>query len=290
MDSKILSGKEVSRHIKQKLAEQTALFTSKTHRKPGVGIILCGNNPASEVYVRNKLKTAEKLGFQSFFEHFGPDKNKLFETIEHFNKHPEIDGYIIQLPLPRELHLDENQILEMIDPSKDADGFHPFNLGKVLNESGDIFPATPAGILEILKYYQIPTEGKHVVITGRSTIVGKPMALLMMRKNNPGNASVTLIHSRIKEPEKYIRQADIFISSVGIPKLWNSRHIAPGTIVIDVGINRDENGKLCGDVDFEDVYPIVQAITPVPGGVGPMTVSMLLSNVLKLAQKREGFI
>ncbi len=286
MNPKILNGKEVARYIKEKLQTGAEAFYSQTGRKPGVGIILCGDNPASKVYVRNKLKTAEKLGFATFPEIFEADSKKLLRAVERFNEHPEIDGYIIQLPLPSELGLNENELLEKIDPAKDADGFHPFNLGKTLNESGDIFPATPAGILEILKYYRIPTEGKHVVIAGRSTIVGKPLALLLARRNDPGNAAVTLIHSRIKNPEEYIRRADIFISSVGIPRLWNRRHISPGTVVIDVGINRDENGKLCGDVDFEDVYPIVAAITPVPGGVGPMTVAMLLSNVLRLAFRK----
>ncbi len=276
----ILDGKNLANHILRQLAEEVKQYTDNHYPVPGLGIITAGNDPAGKVYIKSKLKKAAAAGFATFHVHVEHSEDELIDVIKRYNADPSIHGYIVQLPLPA--HIDTNRIIELIDPKKDADGFHPLNLGRIMNENPVVFPATPAGIIEILKYYDIDPASKHVVIAGRSQIVGKPLAVMLASKFPFGNATVTLIHSRTPQPEKYIRQADIFISAVGRPKVWNRMHIAENTVVIDVGINRDETGKLCGDVDFEDVKSIAKAITPVPGGVGPMTVAMLLQNTWSL--------
>jgi methylenetetrahydrofolate dehydrogenase (NADP+)/methenyltetrahydrofolate cyclohydrolase len=283
----ILDGRSLSKIILEEIKTEVEHLLQRNLPRPGLGIITVGNDPAGQVYVRNKLKKAGKTGFHTVHKHIENSEKELLESIEEFNTNPGIHGFIVQLPLPG--GMDANAVIERINPGKDADGFHPVNLGRIINENPVIFPATPAGIIEFFKHYGIETQGKHVVVAGRSRIVGKPLAMMLASKSAYANATVTLIHSRTKNPEAYIRQADIFISAVGRAKIWNSRHISQNTVVIDVGINTDENGKLCGDVDFEDVADKVSAITPVPGGVGPMTVAMLLKNTLSLYKRQTGF-
>ncbi len=278
--TQLLDGKKLSRLILDEISLEVKQLQDKGFPAPGLGIITVGHDPAGQVYVRNKLKKARKTGFNTYHKHIEHSEKELIEAINEFNRNTAIHGYIVQLPLPRSI--DTDKIIERIAPHKDADGFHPVSLGRIINENPVVFPATPAGIIEILRHYRIQTEGKHIVVAGRSRIVGKPLAMMLASKYPFGNATVTLIHSRTVNPEKYIRQADIFISAVGQTKVWNARHIKEGSVVIDVGINTDENGKLCGDIDFDLVKDKVRAITPVPGGVGPMTVAMLLKNTLNL--------
>ncbi len=283
--TQILDGKKLAGILLEKLEQRIENVRKQGYPSPGLGIITAGDDPAGEVYVRNKLKKASELGFFTKHIKAESDEKKLMEIINSFNRDSKIHGYIVQLPLPE--NINEKKIIESISPQKDADGFHPLNLGKIITESALVYPATPFGITELFKHYQIKTEGKHIVIAGRSVIVGKPMAMMNVSKSAFGNAAVTLLHSRVENPEFYTQQADIFISSVGKPKIWKKEHFKPGVIVIDVGINTDEQGKLCGDVDFDDVKRIAKAITPVPGGVGPLTVVSLLMNVLKLYEVQE---
>jgi len=280
----ILDGKTLSRKILDDLAEQTRHLRAQGYPAPGLGIITVGCDPAGRVYVKSKLKKAGAAGFATFHRHIEQREEALLRAIDEFNRNPAIHGYIVQLPLPD--HIDSRAVIAAIDPGKDADGFHPLNLGNIMQENALIYPATPAGILRILQAYEINPEGKHVVIAGRSQIVGKPLAMMLLQKKPDGNATVTVIHSRTPQPYHHTRRADIFISAIGKPKIWKKEHFKPGVIVIDVGINASPDGNLCGDVDFEDVSQVASAITPVPGGVGPMTVAMLLENTLRLYQNQ----
>ena len=287
----IIDGKKVSSLIKEKLLEETKFIKEKSYI-PGLAIVLIGNNPASAIYVRNKQKTAKKLGFFSK-SHILPEKTpekELLELIDLLNKDEKIHGILVQLPLPK--HIEEQKVIECISPKKDVDCFHPYNLGKILNgceEGKDFLPCTPYACLQLLRYYNISTEGKFVAIVGRSNIVGKPLANLMSQKKEYGNATVVLTHSRTKNIKEILRQADIIIAAIGVPLFIKKDMIKNGVVIIDVGINRIKNKEntysLVGDVDFKDVQEKASYITPVPGGVGPMTVTMLMKNTLLACKK-----
>ncbi|MCR5705048.1 MAG: bifunctional methylenetetrahydrofolate dehydrogenase/methenyltetrahydrofolate cyclohydrolase FolD [Eubacterium sp.] len=274
--AKIIDGKAISLQIKEELKQQVAAY-----KEQGVEITLAvvkvGNDPASAVYVRNKEKACEYIGVTSRTLALPEEttEEELLETVKSLNEDSTVNGILVQLPLPK--HIDESKILLAIDPKKDVDGFHPVNVGKMVIGEDTFLPCTPAGIIEMLKRSDVDIEGKECVVIGRSNIVGKPMALLMLREN----ATVTIAHSRTKDLKEVTKKADILVAAIGKAKFVTSDYVKDGAVVIDVGMDRDENGKLCGDVDYEDVFDKVSAITPVPGGVGPMTVTMLLVNCLR---------
>ena len=274
--AKIINGKEISLQIKDELKEQV-----KKYKEEGVEITLAvvkvGNDPASAVYVRNKENACEYIGINSKKIEMPEEttEEELLKLIDELNNDSAINGILVQLPLPK--HIDENKILLAIDPIKDVDGFHPVNVGKMVIGEPSFLPCTPAGIIEMIKRSDLDIEGKECVVIGRSNIVGKPMSLLMLREN----ATVTITHSRTKDLKSVCKRADIVVAAIGKAKFVDKDYIKDGAIVIDVGMDRDEDGKLCGDVDFDSVEPIAGAITPVPGGVGPMTVTMLLVNCLR---------
>lgn len=290
---KILDGRAVSLHLQNTLKQAVQDFASKYNRVPHLTAVLVGDNPASLVYVKNKLKVCRAIGVRSSLVECQKDlgQSALLAEIQQLNHDPEVDGFIVQLPLPE--HIDEQKINLAIDPKKDVDGFHPFNLGQLVLNHPTYLPATPAGILELLKYYNIKTAGKRCVIIGRSHIVGMPMAILMGGKQTFGNATVTLIHSRTHNITSHTQQADILIAALGKANFITADMVKEGATVIDVGINRvvDKTRKrgyrLVGDVDFEAVSPKVSYITPVPGGVGPMTIISLIKNTLKAAELRQ---
>ncbi len=247
---------------------------------PGLAVIIVGDDPASRVYVNNKKKACAELGMQSE-EYTLPAETtneQLLSLINELNGRSDINGILCQLPLPR--HLDEKAVINAIAPEKDVDAFHPINVGGIMTGDYSFLPCTPAGVMQMLSHYNIDTNGKHCVVIGRSNIVGKPMAMLMLH----ANATVTVCHSRTVGLSEICRQADILIAAVGKPKFVTPDMVKPGAVVIDVGMDRDENGKLCGDVDFAAVEPVAGAISPVPGGVGPMTISMLMKNTLTAAK------
>lgn len=279
MAATIIDGKAVSRKIKEQV--QTRVENLKQQGVvPGLAVVIVGEDPASLTYVKNKKKTCEALGMRSDLHQY-PDtisENELLETIRGLNNDPEIHGILVQLPLPA--HIDEFGVILTIDPSKDVDGFHPVSVGNMMIGREAFLPCTPHGIMKLLEHYQIDPAGKHVVVIGRSNIVGKPVGQLMLQEN----ATVTYCHSRTKDLPSYTKQADILISAIGRAKFIDHRYIKPGAVIIDVGMNRDENGKLCGDVDFDDVLETASYITPVPGGVGPMTIAMLMGNTLQSAE------
>lgn len=272
----IISGKEISQEIKDQLKQETATLLDRYPRLPKLVVILIGEDPASQTYVRNKQRGCEYVGFLSETLLF-PDTmttEELLKVIDQLNEDQSVDGILVQLPLPK--HMDENLILERIDPSKDVDGFHPVNIAKLFLGEGNLVPCTPKGMMVLLDKINYSLEGKEVVVVGRSNIVGKPVALLCLHRN----ATVTIAHSRTKDLSKVCAKADVLIVAIGKAKFITKEYVKPGAVVLDVGINRDENNKLCGDVDFEDVKDIVSYITPVPGGIGPMTITMLLQNTL----------
>ena len=252
---------------------------TKSGIKVGLAVVLVGNDPASQVYVNNTEKACQECGFYS--EKYLLDENvsmkELLDLIEVLNNRDEISGILVQLPLPK--HLDEKEVINAINPAKDVDAFHPVNVGKIMIGDFDFLPCTPAGVMELIKESGIDPEGKECVVIGRSNIVGKPQAMLLLHKN----ATVTICHSRTKNLKEVTKRADILVAAVGKAKFVTEDMVKEGAVVIDVGMNRDENGKLCGDVDFENVSKIAGAITPVPGGVGPMTIAMLMQNTLKAA-------
>lgn len=274
----IIDGKTISAQIKDELKEKAA-----KKRKAGVNVTLAviqvGDDPASSVYVRNKKKGCEYIGIgsESYELPEQTSQEELLKLIDELNHKEEINGILVQLPLPP--HIDEDTIIKAIDPKKDVDGFHPQSVGALCIGQPGFVSCTPAGIIQLLKRSQIAIEGKECVVLGRSNIVGKPMAILLLREN----ATVTIAHSRTKNLKEVTKRADILIVAIGRPKMITADYIKEGAVVIDVGINRDENGKLCGDVDFESVEPVCNAITPVPGGVGPMTIAMLLNNCMESA-------
>jgi len=282
--AKIINGKEIAASIRENLAQEIKTLVSKVGRAPCLAVIWVGENPASATYVRAKARACESIGMKFRLYHLPEDisQEELVTLIKNLNKDKDIDAILVQLPLPQ--HIPENTIIDTISPEKDADGFHPYNLGRLLVGDPIFMPCTPAGILELLQQANIETTGKEVVIIGRSNIVGKPLAALLMQKKT-GNATVTVCHTATRDVTFHSRRADILIVAAGQPKMIKADMIKEGAIIIDVGIHRTEEG-LCGDVDFEAVEPKVAAITPVPGGVGPMTVAMLLKNTL-LAYKRR---
>jgi len=277
----LIDGKALSKKIQTNIAKQTQELEKKGI-VPGLAVILVGDDPASHAYVGMKEKACKEVGFYSI-THKMPDtitQEEIIETIKMINNNPRIDGILVQLPLPS--HIDTTEILEVIDPAKDVDGFHPYNMGRVVENLDSFAPCTPLGVMEMFKEYNIELEGKDVCVVGASNIVGKPMAALLLNKN----ATVTITHIFTKDLSSHTKKADIIIVGVGKPNLITADMVKDGAVVIDIGINRLENGKLVGDVDFENVSKKCSFITPVPGGVGPMTIAMLLQNTLKAAKRR----
>lgn len=274
----LIDGKKIALEIQGEIEQRVSLIQG---RKPSLAFILIGDNPASQTYVRAKKKACAATGITSkLIEHPSSISQKeLLRDIEDLNQDAFIDGILVQLPLPS--HIDEKAVMRAIDPNKDVDGFHPINVGKMLlGEEGGFFPCTPYGIQVLLQRYQIPVEGKRVVIIGRSNIVGKPLAALLVQRRPGCNATVTVAHSQSQHLKEITHSADILIAAIGRPHFIGKEMIRPGCTVIDVGINRLTDGKIVGDVDFEQVRHLVSSITPVPGGVGPMTIAMLLQNTL----------
>lgn len=287
---KILDGKKTSEQIKQEIAEEVKQMKVSGQKVPHLAAVLVGNDGASLTYVGSKVKSCEQVGFESTLITLPAEitEAELLQKIDELNKNPEIDGYIVQLPLPK--HIDSQKVLMAVDPEKDVDGFHPANFGKIALDMDAFIPATPFGIMELLKRYNVETKGKHVVVVGRSHIVGRPISILLSQKGNPGNATVTLTHSYTPNIQEVTKQADIIVMALGIPEFLKGDMVKEGVTVIDVGITRleDKNAtkgyRIVGDVDFEQVSKKADFITPVPGGVGPMTIAMLLKNTL-LARK-----
>ncbi len=287
----LLDGKFVSEKLKQEIANEAAAVLATTGRKPHLVAILVGNDGGSETYVASKMKNCEKVGFKSTLVRYetSVSEAELLNKIEEINQDPDVDGLIVQLPLPN--HIDPEKVTEKIDHRKDVDGFHPINLGRMIRNLPCFIPATPYGILLMLEEYKIETSGKHCVVIGRSNIVGSPMSILMARNAYPGNCTVTLTHSRTQNLEEIVRSADIVIAAIGKKNFVTADMVKEGAVIIDVGINRETSEttksgfKLFGDVDFDNVSPKASWITPVPGGVGLMTIIGLLKNTLASAKK-----
>lgn len=276
-----LDGKKVAAALDEKMTQRVSELKKKGVT-PGIAVVLVGDNSASAVYVRNKQRRAEKLGMKSELIHLNEDvsETELLTKITELNNDPTIDGFLVQLPLPT--HIDEDRIINSIDSKKDVDGFTPDNVGHLWIGDPQTKPATAAGILMMLDYYDVDLDGKNVVIIGRSNIVGKPVAAMMLAKN----ATVTITHSHTKNLKELAKTADILVVAIGRAKFVNKDYVKDGAVVIDVGMDRDENGKLCGDVDFDDVKDLAAMMTPVPGGVGPMTITALMDQVIEIAEKR----
>ena len=279
--AQMIDGKKIAAEIREQIAADTKKLVEETGVRPGLAVVIVGDDPASHVYVRNKKKACEQVGFYSE-EHALPEQTtqqELMALLDQLNQDPKIHGILVQLPLPR--HLDEQAVIERISPKKDVDAFHAMNVGKIMIGNFDFLPCTPAGVMELIHAAGVSVSGKECVVIGRSNIVGKPMAMLLLHENG----TVTICHSRTQHLPEVTRRADILVSAVGRAKFVTADMVKPGAVVIDVGMNRDENGKLCGDVDFAAVEPVASYLTPVPGGVGPMTITMLLKNTLTSAQK-----
>ena len=278
----IIDGKEVSLYIKERIKAQTEALKSEGIT-PGLAVILVGDNAASKVYVNNKKKACEFCGFysESYELDASTSQQELLELIDKLNADAKIDGILVQMPLPS--HIDADAVVNRILPTKDVDAFHPVNVGKIMLGDYDFLPCTPAGVMELLKYYNIEISGKNCVVIGRSNIVGKPMSMLMLH----ANATVTICHSRTKNLKEITKNADILIAAIGKAGFVTEDMVGDGAVVVDVGINRLESGKLAGDVDFENVSKKASYITPVPGGVGPMTIAMLMQNTLTSANNRK---
>lgn len=279
--SHIIDGKAISAQIRREIAEQVAVLKAERGITPGLAVVIVGDDPASRVYVRNKHRACEEVGFASFGYELPAktSEEELLALIARLNADAAVHGILVQLPLPR--HLNEERILLAIDPAKDVDAFHPYNVGKIMIGNYDFLPCTPAGVMELLRRSSIEIAGKECVIVGRSNIVGKPQAMLLLQ----ANGTVTICHSRTKDLREVCRRADILIAAIGKPEFFDASYVKQGAVVIDVGINRRADGTLCGDVNFADVAPHTSAITPVPGGVGPMTIAMLMQNTLTAASK-----
>ncbi len=276
----IIDGRAVAASVRARLAEETRAFQEKNGNLPGLAVVLVGDDPASAVYVRNKHRACEEIGMLSRVYELpaSTTEEELLSLLDVLNHDSAIHGILVQLPLPK--HISEEKVILAIDPRKDVDAFHPGNVGRVLTGNYDFVPCTPAGVMELLRYYNIDPAGRECVVVGRSNIVGKPQALLLLEKNG----TVTVCHSRSRDLAEITRRADILVVAVGRAGLIRGDMVKPGAVVIDVGMNRDENGKLCGDVDFASVEPKASYITPVPGGVGPMTIAMLMQNALTAAK------
>lgn len=288
MEDKIIDGKLISSQIKEEIKSETDRLKSEKGITPGLAFILVGEDPASVVYVRSKGKACEELGFHSVTEKLDAEtsEDELLSLIDKFNKDPKIHGILVQLPLPK--HIDEEKVIEAIDYKKDVDGFHPQNIGRMTIGANAFISCTPYGIVELLSRYGVETKGKDVVVIGRSNIVGKPVANLMLRKEY--NSTVTVCHSATKDLKAHVKNADILIAAIGRANFVTADMINEGVVIIDVGINRVEDSskksgyRLAGDVDFEGCLPLCSKITPVPGGVGPMTIAMLMKNTLESAK------
>ena len=274
--AKIIDGKHISQEIKDELKQEVAVLKA-SGRECALAVIQVGNDPASSVYVRNKKKACEYIGIRSLSYELDENtsEDELLALIDKLNADPSVHGILCQLPLPK--HMDEDKVIKRISPEKDVDGFHPQNVGALVIGQQGFVSCTPAGIIQLLKRSNIQMEGKHCVVIGRSNIVGKPMSLLMLREN----ATVTICHSRTRNLKELCKEADILIVAIGKPQFITADYVKEGAVVIDVGIHRDENNKLCGDVKYDEVEPVASAITPVPGGVGPMTIAMLMHNCVE---------
>lgn len=283
----LIDGKKIAAQVKQELADEVTRLKAAGLKTPHLVAVLVGNDPASETYVASKVKACQEVGFKSTEMRYSADitEEQLLAVVDKLNRDADVDGYIVQLPLPK--HISEQKVLLAIDPDKDVDGFHPCNVGKMVTGLPTYLPATPAGIVELLKRYHIPTQGKHCVVIGRSNIVGTPMSVLMSRKDKYADCTVTICHSRTRNIKDYTLQADILVVALGKPHFVTADMVKDGAVVVDVGIHRIPSDKtksgfrLVGDVDFEQVAPKCSYITPVPGGVGPMTIVSLLQNTLK---------
>ena len=275
----IIDGKIISASARASIAERTAAFEAETGVKPGLAVVIVGSDPASQVYVRNKKKGCGEVGFYSEVHEMSEETTmeELLAKIEELKSNEKIHGILVQLPLPK--HLDEKAVIDVIPPEKDVDAFHPSNVGKIMIGNYDFLPCTPAGVMELIAESGISVEGKNCVVVGRSNIVGKPQAMLLLQKNG----TVTICHSRTKDLAAVTREADILVAAVGVPELIKGEMIKEGAVVIDVGMNRLPDKKLVGDVDFAECEKKAAAITPVPGGVGPMTIAMLMKNTVKAA-------
>jgi len=289
----LIDGKKTSAEIKEEIKKDVAKMIDNDIAAPHLAAVLVGADPASQTYVAAKEKACQNVGITSTIYRYGEKttEKELLEVVDFLNKDPELDGFIVQLPLPE--HIDEQKIIEAINPDKDVDGFHPMNVGRMALGLDCYLPATPNGIMEMLKRYNIPTSGKNCVVIGRSHIVGSPMSILMSQKTEPGNATVTLCHSRTENLKEIVAQADIVIAAIGSPHFVTADMVKEGATVIDVGIHRVKSDKtksgfrLIGDVDFDEVSKKASHITPVPGGVGPMTIAALLLNTLKSAKQKR---
>lgn len=281
----IISGKQVSQEIREGIALEVQEL-SKQGVRPGLAVILVGDDPASHVYVRNKEKACHDLGFYSEVHRLPADTSQetVLALVDKLNKQSSIHGILVQLPLPKHIH--EKSVIDAIAVEKDVDGFHPVNVGNLVIGDDSLLPCTPAGVIELIKRTGVTISGKHAVVIGRSNIVGKPVSLLLQRED----ATVTMCHSRTANMAELTRQADILVVAVGRANMIDVSYVKPGAIVIDVGMNRLENGKLAGDVDFESVKEVSGPITPVPGGVGPMTITMLMQNTLIAAKRLNGLV
>jgi len=283
MTPTIIDGKKISADVRAQVAEETAQLKEQGV-VPGLAVIIVGDDPASRVYVNNKKKACAELGFYS--EEFAlpatTTQQELIELVETLNKRKDINGILCQLPLPK--GLDDKAVINAIAPEKDVDAFHPSNVGRIMLGEYSFLPCTPAGVMELLHSAGVEIAGKECVVIGRSNIVGKPMGMLLLHEHG----TVTICHSRTKDLAEVTRRADVLVAAVGRAKFITADMVKPGAAVIDVGMNRDENGKLCGDVDYEAVAPLCSAITPVPGGVGPMTIAMLMRNTLTAAKLQNG--
>ncbi len=293
MGAAIIDGKKIAAQIRDELSVQIAQLKTNG-RPPGLGVVLVGENPASISYVTAKERDCETVGIKSY-DHRLPDtigEDELLAVVDQLNARADVDGILVQLPLPE--HIDESKILERIDPEKDVDGFHPLSLGRMILGLPSLLPCTPHGIVQMLMRSDFDPAGKHVVVVGRSNIVGKPLAVLLARKSSGGNATVTVCHSRTRDLGSVTRRADILIAAIGSPEIISADMVAPGAVVVDVGVNRvsapntKRGYRLVGDVAYDAVSKVASAITPVPGGVGPMTRAMLLRNTVEAAESRMG--
>jgi methylenetetrahydrofolate dehydrogenase (NADP+)/methenyltetrahydrofolate cyclohydrolase len=277
----IIDGKLISAQIREEIAEKVINYNKKTGKLPGLAVVIVGENPASQVYVRNKKKACEQVGFNSWVYEMPENttQEELNALIDKLNEDNAVHGILVQLPLPK--HLDEEEIILRIKPEKDVDAFHPYNVGRITIGNPKFLPCTPAGIMELLHRSNIEISGKECVVIGRSNIVGKPMALLLLAENG----TVTVCHSKTKDLKEVCRRADILVVAIGKADFVTADMVKEGAVVIDVGMNRNAEGKLTGDVDFKSVSEVASYITPVPGGVGPMTITMLLQNTLRAAEE-----
>ena len=284
MTARILDGKALAQQVRAEITQQVAALKVETGLVPGLSVVLVGENPASQVYVRSKEKASKAAGMRGEVRAFAADVSEatLIETIDALNADPHVHGILVQLPLPA--HVNERRVLERVDPNKDVDGFHPHNVGLLASGHPRFVPCTPLGIRKLLEGGSVNTRGAHAVVLGRSNIVGRPMAWLLLQKGPGGDATVTVCHTGTKDVGVEARQADILIAAMGRPEQVRADWVKPGAVVIDVGIHKRADGTLCGDVHFPSVAEVASQITPVPGGVGPMTVAMLLHNTLQAAR------